>query len=212
MSRENVRTYLGTGFFFKTSNFLVSIIGFLSQFLLYTYGAMFTLRNRFKKSIPQQSYDSEQDTDLNLGQEFDDLIYDNSEDISMCNENRFNTDIDCCSNYESELISTNIDDLPKIFDGTKSDFNWNYECSFEPFNNFTNLAMFIWVTKYMTYSIQVYYFSLIEHLQRILKNPSLSSQLYFEPGIFSKSCEELWEGNLWAESPFFGQPNLSTAQ
>ncbi|CAG8704642.1 6416_t:CDS:1, partial [Dentiscutata heterogama] len=89
---------------------------------------------------------SEQDTDLNLGQEFDDLIYDNSEDISMCSENGFNTDIDCCSDYESELISTNIDDLPKIFDRTKSDFNWNYECSFEPFDNFTNLAMFIWVT------------------------------------------------------------------
>ena len=59
---------------------------------------------------------------------------------------------------------------------------------------------------------RVYYFSLIEHLQRILKNPSLNSQLYFGPGIFSKSCEELWEGDLWAESPLFGQSNLITVK
>ena len=57
-------------------------------------------------------------------------------------------------------------------------------------------------------SKRVYYFSLIEHLQLILKNPSLSSQLYFGPGILSKS----WEGDLWAESPLFGQSNLITAQ
>jgi len=61
-------------------------------------------------------------------------------------------------------------------------------------------------------STRVYYFSLIEHIRRILKNPSLSSQLYFGPGIFSKSCEELWEGDLWAESPLFGQSNLTTTQ
>ncbi|CAG8749843.1 13111_t:CDS:2, partial [Dentiscutata erythropus] len=190
---------------------------------------------------------SEQNTDLDL------------EDISICSENEFNINVDCSSDNKSESISTNIDNLPKIFDGTK--FR-NYECLFEPFNNFTNLAMFIWATKYMTLQIlrypkfdinhlptnlqslkkqckqlplmkihsymvpinikstpstikdstRVYYFSLIEHLQQILKNSSLSSQLYFGPGIFSKSCEELWEGDLWAESPLFGQPNLSTAQ
>ncbi|CAG8575949.1 13933_t:CDS:2, partial [Funneliformis caledonium] len=50
-------------------------------------------------------------------------------------------------------------------------------------------------------SKRIYYFSLIEHLQRILKNPFLSSQLYFGP-----------EGDLWAESPLFGQSNLITAQ
>lgn len=60
-------------------------------------------------------------------------------------------------------------------------------------------------------SKRVYYFSLIEHLQHILKNPCLNSQLYFGPGILSKSCEELWEGDLWAKSPLFGQSNLITA-
>ncbi|CAG8793560.1 5630_t:CDS:1, partial [Racocetra fulgida] len=38
---------------------------------------------------------SEQNTDSELGQEFDDWTYDNSEDTSMYSENRFNTDIDC---------------------------------------------------------------------------------------------------------------------
>ncbi|CAG8775968.1 16645_t:CDS:1, partial [Funneliformis caledonium] len=61
-------------------------------------------------------------------------------------------------------------------------------------------------------SKRIYYFSLIEHLQQILKNPFFSSQLYFGPGIFSKSCEELWKGDLWAESPLFGQSNLITTQ
>ncbi|RIB26740.1 hypothetical protein C2G38_2029970 [Gigaspora rosea] len=61
-------------------------------------------------------------------------------------------------------------------------------------------------------STRAYYFSLIEHIQRILNNPSLSSHLYFGPGIFSNSCEELWEGDLWAESPLFGLPNIITLQ
>ncbi|CAG8757900.1 12476_t:CDS:2 [Gigaspora margarita] len=61
-------------------------------------------------------------------------------------------------------------------------------------------------------SARVYYFSLIEHIQHILKNPTLSSYLYFGPGVFSKSCKELWEGDLWAKSPLFSLPNLVTMQ
>ncbi|RIB17359.1 hypothetical protein C2G38_2037803 [Gigaspora rosea] len=34
-------------------------------------------------------------------------------------------------------------------------------------------------------STRVYYFSLIEHIQQILKNPSISSYLYFGPGLFN---------------------------
>ncbi|CAG8833709.1 46245_t:CDS:1, partial [Gigaspora margarita] len=108
------------------------------------------LRSNQYNQIFSDDQQSEQDTDLDLDQEFDDLIYNNSEDISMCCENGFNTDVDCSSNNKSEPISTNIDNLPKIFDGTKSNLNWNYECLFEAFNNFINLAMFIWATKYMT--------------------------------------------------------------
>ncbi|CAG8739196.1 7388_t:CDS:2, partial [Gigaspora rosea] len=37
---------------------------------------------------------------------------------------------------------------------------------------------------------KAYYFSLIEYLHRILKNPNISSHLYFGSGILSESCEE----------------------
>ncbi|CAG8769467.1 7478_t:CDS:2, partial [Ambispora leptoticha] len=30
--------------------------------------------------------------------------------------------------------------------------------------------------------------------------------------ILSESCEELWEGNLWAESPLFGQSHITTSR
>ena len=57
---------------------------------------------------------------------------------------------------------------------------------------------------------RAYYFSLIEHLKRILKNPIISSKLYFGPGIHNEICEEFWHGNIWGESPLFGQPKIST--
>ncbi|CAG8812033.1 12975_t:CDS:2, partial [Racocetra persica] len=52
----------------------------------------------------------------------------------------------------------------------------------------------------------------IEYLQRILKNPAIRPQLYFGPGVLSELCEELWEGNLWAESPLFGQSEVTISQ
>jgi len=57
---------------------------------------------------------------------------------------------------------------------------------------------------------RAYYFSLIEHLKRILQNPIISSKLYFGPGIYSETCEEFWHGNIWAESPLFGQSKIET--
>ncbi|CAG8684401.1 16003_t:CDS:2 [Dentiscutata erythropus] len=65
------------------------------------------------------------------------------------------------------------------------------------------------ITKNFT---KVYYFSLIKYLQCILKNLIISSYLYFGPRILSDSCEELWEGNLWAEMPLFGQSNITTSR
>ena len=46
-------------------------------------------------------------------------------------------------------------DNAKTFDGIKSDLNWNQESTFGFFENFTNMAMFIWISKYMVckYSI-----------------------------------------------------------
>jgi hypothetical protein len=59
---------------------------------------------------------------------------------------------------------------------------------------------------------RAYYFSLIEHLKRILQNPMINSKLYFGPGIYDETCEEFWHGNLWAESPLFGQSKIYTAK
>ncbi|GBB83725.1 hypothetical protein RclHR1_01040030 [Rhizophagus clarus] len=57
---------------------------------------------------------------------------------------------------------------------------------------------------------RTYYFSLTEHLIRILQNPSINSKLYFGPGVYNEVCEEFWHGNLWAESPLFGQSKIVT--
>src|SRR5581483_2923569 len=38
----------------------------------------------------------------------------------------------------------------------------------------------------------------------------ISSKLYFGPGIFSETNEEFWHGNIWAESPLFGQSKIHT--
>ena len=59
---------------------------------------------------------------------------------------------------------------------------------------------------------RAYYFSLIEHLKRILQNPTISSKLYFGPGIYSEICKEFWHGELWAESPLFGQSKIITTR
>ncbi|CAG8737427.1 2879_t:CDS:2, partial [Funneliformis caledonium] len=55
---------------------------------------------------------------------------------------------------------------------------------------------------------QAYYFSLIEHLKRILQNPIINSKLYFGPGVYNETCEEFWHGDLWAESPLFVNQKL----
>ena len=56
---------------------------------------------------------------------------------------------------------------------------------------------------------RAYYFSLIEHLERILKNPMINSKLYFVPGVYNEICEEFWHGKIWAESPLFGQTKIT---
>ncbi|CAG8747054.1 17797_t:CDS:1, partial [Funneliformis caledonium] len=56
---------------------------------------------------------------------------------------------------------------------------------------------------------QTYYFSLIEHLKRILQIPIINSKLYFGPGVYNETCEEFWHRDLWAESPLFGQSKIN---
>ncbi|CAG8743260.1 1457_t:CDS:2, partial [Gigaspora rosea] len=39
-----------------------------------------------------------------------------------------------------------------------------------------------------------------------------ASHLHFGPEIPSELCKELWEGNLWAKSPLFGQSNITISR
>jgi hypothetical protein len=49
-----------------------------------------------------------------------------------------------------------------------------------------------------------YYLSIKDLIWNILNNPCLRKQMYFGPGIVSEEKQELWHGDLWAESPLFG--------
>ncbi|RIB19608.1 hypothetical protein C2G38_2035934 [Gigaspora rosea] len=204
---------------------------FRSELIFYMPETMFTLRNsRHNLDLELgQELDDSDFTDISLeniysgdefntdSQELDDSDYNNNSSENLYSD-EFNTDI------ESNLDTTAAyQDLIQIL------FHPKFEKSYLTSNlqglkrqrkqlplmkiqshmvpvNVRNTPLTI------KDSTRVYFFSLIEHLQRILKNLFFSSQLYFGSGIFSKSCEELWEGDLWAESPLFGQSNLITAQ
>ena len=55
-----------------------------------------------------------------------------------------------------------------------------------------------------------YYFSILDHIKRVLNNPSLKNNMYFEPGIETTNKSEFWHGSLWKESPLFGCEQLSS--
>jgi hypothetical protein len=53
-----------------------------------------------------------------------------------------------------------------------------------------------------------YFLSIHDIIQNILNNPSLYNTLYFGPGIEAEEKKEYWHGDLWAESPLFGQDKI----
>ncbi|PKC56328.1 hypothetical protein RhiirA1_402217 [Rhizophagus irregularis] len=54
-----------------------------------------------------------------------------------------------------------------------------------------------------------YYLSIRDIIQNILNNPSLYDKLYFGPGVEAEEKKEYWHGDLWAESPLFGQEKIT---
>ena len=54
-----------------------------------------------------------------------------------------------------------------------------------------------------------YYLSINDILWNVLNNLSLYNTLYFRPGIEVKEKKEYWHGDLWAESPLFGQEKIT---
>jgi len=53
-----------------------------------------------------------------------------------------------------------------------------------------------------------YQLSISEIIWRVLNNPMLMKYMYFGPGINSEEKSEFWHGNLWGESPLFGQHEI----
>ncbi|KAF0461080.1 Serine/threonine protein kinase [Gigaspora margarita] len=120
---------------------------------------MFTLRNRHNldlelgQELDDSDYNDNSSENIYSGDEFntdsqelDDSDYNDNSLENIYGRDKFNTDIK--SNLDSECESI-LDNLPKVFNGTRFDLNWDEECSYGPFKNFTNMAIFVWVTKYM---------------------------------------------------------------
>ncbi|RIB29529.1 hypothetical protein C2G38_2027664 [Gigaspora rosea] len=55
---------------------------------------------------------------------------------------------------------------------------------------------------------EMYYLSITDIIWHSLNNLSIFSQMYFGPGIKVNKNQELWHGNLWKESPRFGQASI----
>ncbi|PKB92896.1 hypothetical protein RhiirA5_443008 [Rhizophagus irregularis] len=53
-----------------------------------------------------------------------------------------------------------------------------------------------------------YYLSITDIIWNILNNLTLYDTLYFGLGIESETKKEYWYGDLWAESPLFGQDKI----
>jgi hypothetical protein len=55
---------------------------------------------------------------------------------------------------------------------------------------------------------ETYYLSITDIIWQVLNNPLLFSQMYFGPGQKVTRNQELWHGDIWKESPRFGQASI----
>jgi len=58
-------------------------------------------------------------------------------------------------------------------------------------------------------SKMAYQLSISDIIWHILNNLSLMKHMYFGPGIDSETKSEYWHGELWGESPFYGQEKIT---
>lgn len=56
---------------------------------------------------------------------------------------------------------------------------------------------------------KAYTLSIIDHIQQVLNNPKLVSQMYFGHGIEEEDKMEFWHGRIWSESPLFSDDTLT---
>jgi hypothetical protein len=57
-----------------------------------------------------------------------------------------------------------------------------------------------------------YQLSINDIIWHVLNNPSLMRHMYFGPGVDSEIKSEYWHGELWGESPFYGQEKITILQ
>lgn len=58
-------------------------------------------------------------------------------------------------------------------------------------------------------SKEAYTFSIKDHIYRIINNPTLFPKMYFGPGVEKDEISEIWHGDLWKESPLFGETSIT---
>ena len=61
-------------------------------------------------------------------------------------------------------------------------------------------------------SKMAYQLSISNIIWHVLNNPSLMRHMYFGSGIDSETKSEYWHGELWEESPFYGQEKITILQ
>jgi hypothetical protein len=57
-----------------------------------------------------------------------------------------------------------------------------------------------------------YHLSISDIIWYILNNPSLFNNMYFGPAVEVEEKSEFWHGELWGESPRFGQETIAIRQ
>lgn len=57
-----------------------------------------------------------------------------------------------------------------------------------------------------------YHLSVSDIIWYVLNNPSLFNNMYFGPAVEVKEKSEFWHGELWGESPRFGQEMIIIRQ
>uniref|UniRef100_A0A8H3X454 Uncharacterized protein n=1 Tax=Gigaspora margarita TaxID=4874 RepID=A0A8H3X454_GIGMA len=63
-----------------------------------------------------------------------------------------------------------------------------------------------WVVYTAVYGTKkAYTISPLAHLERVLNNPTIMPKLYFWHGVIRYEKDEFWHGNLWQDSPLFGE-------
>ncbi|PKK56142.1 hypothetical protein RhiirC2_800658 [Rhizophagus irregularis] len=170
------------------------------------------------------NYDEKTDDDY---REENDVNYD-EENIYYDDTNNVNDEDEMEEDYELEednIVDENDHEDTIIDSSIGNNQMSKINGSFAPyFENATSALLFCWIQKHniSTNSYNdlkipstskatksCYYLSIHDIIHNILNNLSLYNMLYFGPGIETEEKKEFWHGDLWAESPLFGQEKIA---